>query len=63
MYGPQYGEKLPLHYDGTGNLCADMYAVSDAAGRVLIAAHDGIFDPTAALITAETDAADYPQNV
>lgn len=40
-----------------------MYSVSEAAGRVLTAAHDGIFDPTAALITAETDAADYPQNV
>jgi hypothetical protein len=63
FWGPDYGEELPLHYDGTGNLCADMYSVSDAAGRVLLAANDGIFDPTAALITAATSAEDYPQNV
>jgi len=40
-----------------------MYAVSDAAGRVLTAANDGIFDPNAALITASTDPEDYPTNV
>jgi hypothetical protein len=40
-----------------------MYAVSDAAGRVLTAAYDGIFDPTAAEITVDTLPEDYPTNV
>jgi chitinase len=58
-----YAEELPVYADRYLNLCANIYDSDESTARVLMAAGDGQFDPTAAAITADTAPADYPENV
>lgn len=39
-----YYEELDIYVNRYGNLCTNIYEVDMATGRVLTAAHDGIFD-------------------